>query len=255
MTEWFKDKVAMVTGAGSGIGRASALAFARKKARVVVSNISVDHGEETVALIRQEGGEAIFFKADVSNEAEVEALINNTIKTYGRLDFALNNAGIEGAPGVPITKITEKTWDRVMAVNLKGIWLSMKYEIPIMARQKCGAIVNTASTMSFIVAPNAALYAASKHGVAGLTKAAALECIKDGIRVNAIAPGPINTPFESRFSVGITGLQNADRSGLSAIGRNGQPSEVAGAVIWLCSQEASYCVGTILTVDGGQSII
>ena len=242
----FEGKVVLVTGAGSGIGWASALAFAREGARVVVADIAVTDGEETVRLIREAGGEAIFVKTDVSRENEVESLIRKAVNTYGRLDYAHNNAGINGDLD-SVTTCTEENWDRVMSINLKGVWLCLKYEIPQMKKQGGGAIVNTSSTSGLVGSPGVPAYAASKHGVVGLTKVAALECAKTGIRVNAVCPGTTRTPFTQRLI--DLGLEK-EITRLLPIGRLGQPEEIANAVLWLCSDEASFITGVPMPVDG-----
>jgi NAD(P)-dependent dehydrogenase (short-subunit alcohol dehydrogenase family) len=242
-------KVALVTGGGSGIGRASALTFAREGAKVVVADVAVEGGEETVRLVQQRGGEALFVKADVSQAAEVEALIARTVHTYGRLDCAHNNAGIEGSAATT-TEYAEEPWERVIAINLKGVWLCMKYEIPQMLRQGSGAIVNTASTAGLVGYPRGAAYVASKHGVVGLTKTAALEYAKAGVRVNAVCPGAVDTPMMGR----ITGHrpERAERmAAAEPVGRMGRPQEIAEAVVWLCSQAASFVTGQAMAVDGG----
>jgi NAD(P)-dependent dehydrogenase (short-subunit alcohol dehydrogenase family) len=249
MAGWFTGKVALVTGAGSGIGRASALTFAREGARVVVADVVVEGGEETVNLIRNTGGEAVFVKADVSQAAEVEALINAAVVTYGRLDCAHNNAGIAGK-ALTLADDTEENWDRIMAINLKGVWLCMKYEIPQMLKQGGGAIVNTASDAGLIGVRRGGAYVASKHGVVGLTKTAALEYAKAGIRVNAVCPGPIDTPMLQRGASRrpqIIERMVAAQPG----GRLGQPEEIAEAAVWLCSDEASFVTGLPMPVDGG----
>ena len=249
MAQGFAGKVALVTGASSGIGRASALAFAREGAAVVVSDVAVAGGEETVRMIKHTGGDALFVSADVSRAAEVEALITKAVQTYGRLDYAHNNAGIAG--GAASTKnYTEEEWDRTLAINLKGVWLCMKYEIAQMHTHGGGAIVNTASTAGLVGFAGGAGYVASKHGVVGLTKTAALEYAKAGIRVNAVCPGTTDTAFIA----GITNnrpqlLQQMIAS--EPIGRLARPEEIAAAVVWLCSEAASYVTGHAMVVDGG----
>jgi NAD(P)-dependent dehydrogenase (short-subunit alcohol dehydrogenase family) len=196
-------KVALVTGGGSGIGRATALAFAREDAKVVVADIAVEGGEATVRMIQEARGEALFLKADVSKAAEVQALVQRAVETYGRLDCAHNNAGVEGSSGVaptPTADLTEAHWDYTINVNLKGVWLCMKYEIPQMLSQGGGAIVNTASILGLVGIPMVAAYVASKHGVVGLTKTAALEYAQAGLRINAVCPGFIRTPMVERFA-------------------------------------------------------
>jgi NAD(P)-dependent dehydrogenase (short-subunit alcohol dehydrogenase family) len=239
----------LVTGAGSGIGRASALAFNREGAKVVVADVVVEGGEETVNMIKKAGGEALFVRADVSRAAEVEALIRTTIATYGRLDCAHNNAGIAGRTAT-VEEDTEENWDRTLAINLKGVWLCMKYEIPQMLAQGSGAIVNTASDAGLIAVRRGGAYVASKHGVVGLTKTAALEYAKSGIRVNAVCPGPIDTPMLQRGASRrpqIIEKMAAAQPG----GRLGQPQEIAEAVVWLCSEAASFVTGHAMPVDGG----
>jgi len=247
MAKRFEEKVAMVTGAGSGIGRASALAFAREGARVVVADIAPDDGDETVRLIKDQGGDAVFVKVDVSRENEVEALIRKAVDTYGRLDYAHNNAGINGDLD-RITTCTEENWDRVMNINLKGVWLCLKYEIPRMKEQGGGAIVNTSSTTGLVGTVGIPAYAASKHGVAGLTKVAALECAKTGIRVNAICPGTTMTPFTQRLI--DAGLEKYITE-IIPVKRLAQPEEIANMVMCLCSDDASFVTGAIVPADGG----
>ena len=244
-----EGKVALVTGAGSGIGRATALVFAREGAKVVVSDIVVEGGQETVQQIEAAGGEAIFVKADVSQAADVETLITQTVETYGRLDCAFNNAGIEGGMKLTID-CTKEEFDRTIAVNLTGVWLCMKYEIQQMLSQGSGAIVNTASAAGLVGFPGLPDYVASKHGVVGLTKTAALEYAKSGIRVNAVCPGVIQTPMVERGAQLSPGFDELALS-MEPVGRFGQPSEIGEAVVWLCSDAASFVTGHPMAVDGG----
>jgi NAD(P)-dependent dehydrogenase (short-subunit alcohol dehydrogenase family) len=244
-----EGKIALVTGAGSGIGRASALAFAAAGAQVTVSDVVVEGGEETVAQIKAAGGEATFISADVSQRADVEALIRQTVKTYGRLDCAHNNAGIEGDMA-PTADCTEANWDRTIAINLKGVWLCMKYEIPQMLEQGGGLIVNTSSVAGLVGFVNLPAYVATKHGVAGLTRTAAVEYAQRGIRVNAVCPGVIHTPMVDRI-VGGDVEAAAQFTALEPVGRMGLPAEVAQAVVWLCSDAASFVTGVAMPVDGG----
>jgi NAD(P)-dependent dehydrogenase (short-subunit alcohol dehydrogenase family) len=241
-------KVALITGAGSGIGRATALVFAKEGAKVVVADIVVAGGEETVRMIKGAGGEAIFVKTDVTRAAEVEALVKKTVETYGRLDCAFNNAGIEGEMA-PTADCTEENWDRVVNIDLKGVWLCMKYEIPQMLQQRGGAIVNTASVAGLVGFQGIPAYVASKHGVNGLTKTAALEYAKSGIRVNSVCPGVIHTPMIERFFSTNPQVSEA-MSALEPVGRLGKPEEIGEAVLWLCSDAASFVTGLPMAVDG-----
>lgn len=244
-----QGKVALVTGGASGIGRATALAFAREGAKVVVSDVVVAGGEETVALIKAAGGDALFVKADVAKPAEVDALIARVVAAYGRLDCACNNAGIEGAMTSTVD-CSEENFDRTIAVNLKGVWLCMKAEITQMLKQGGGAIVNTASVAGLVGFAGLPAYVASKHGVVGLTKTAALEYAKSGIRINAVCPGVIQTPMLERL------FQSSPQAGeniaaLEPVGRLGKPEEIAEAAVWLCSDAASFVTGLPMAVDGG----
>ena len=244
-----EGKVALVTGGSSGIGRASARAFARAGAKVIVADVTVEGGQDTVRLIQEAGGEATFMRTDVTQATEVDALIARTLAIYGRIDCAHNNAGIEGATG-STADCTEDNWDRVLSVNLKGVWWCMKYEIPPMLQQGGGAIVNTASVAGLVGARGIPAYVASKHGVVGLTKTAALEYARTGIRVNAVCPGVIRTPMVERLLSGHPRAQ-ARLVDMEPIGRLGTPEEVAEAVLWLCSDAASFVTGHTMTVDGG----
>jgi NAD(P)-dependent dehydrogenase (short-subunit alcohol dehydrogenase family) len=245
----FDGKVALVTGGGSGIGRATALAFARHGARVVIGDRDVQRGEETVSIISDAGGTASFRETDVLVAAEVEALVDHAIAEYGRLEVAFNNAGIEGDVR-PLVEQTEANYDAVMDINVKGVWLSMKYEIPRMLEQGGGAIVNCSSVAGVIGFPGIGIYVASKHAVIGLTKTAALEHSAKGIRINAVNPGLINTEMADRLAAGI-GTSNEELAPLHPIGRIGRAEEVADAVLWLCSANASFITGHSLIIDGG----
>jgi NAD(P)-dependent dehydrogenase (short-subunit alcohol dehydrogenase family) len=247
METTFKNQVAVVTGGSFGIGRATAIAFAKKGAKVVIADWI--ENEETMDLIEKYGGEAIFVKCDVSNRADVKALIDKTIDTFGRLDFAFNNAGIEGISAI-VQECSEENWDKTIGVNLKGIWLCMKYEIPEMLKNGKGAIVNCSSVAGLIGYSGLPAYVASKHGVLGLTKTAALECAKKGIRINAVCPGVIQTPMIDR----LTGKKKETIDQFKEkepIGRFGKPEEIANAVLWLCSEESSFVTGISMPVDGG----
>jgi NAD(P)-dependent dehydrogenase (short-subunit alcohol dehydrogenase family) len=248
MNEW-KDKVALVTGGSTGIGRATAIAFAREGARVVVADVAAPEGEETVAQIRAQGGEALFVRADVSKAQEVAALIDRTIASYGLLDCAFNNAGIEGVMA-PTAECTEENWDRTLAVNLKSAFLCMKYELPHMLARGKGSIVNCSSIAGLVGFQNLPAYVASKHGMIGLTRSAALEYAKRGIRINAVCPGVIRTPMVDRVTQGRAEIE-AQFIGPQPIGRMGTPEEIAAAVLFLCSDGASLVTGQALAVDGG----
>ncbi|MBI3329353.1 MAG: SDR family oxidoreductase [Nitrospinae bacterium] len=246
-------KVALVTGGGSGIGRASALALAREGAKVIIADVNVTEGEETVQLIQAAGGTAIFVQADVSQATEVAALVKKGVETYSRLDCALNNAGIQGEIR-QTAECSEENWDRIIATNLTGVWLCMKHEISYMLKQGGGAIVNIASNFGLVGSRGMPAYTASKHGVVGLTKTAALEYAKSGIRVNAVCPGPTQTPLVDRILSQQPQIANQIVEAIKArepMGRMGQPEEIADAVVWLCSEAASFVTGIALAVDGG----
>ncbi len=253
-----KSRIVLVTGSSSGIGRASALAFARVGAKVAVSDVDVEGGNETVAMVREARGEATFIEADVSKSAEVETLINRVTQVYGGLDCAHNNAGIEGIQAFT-ADYPEEDWDQVMGVNLKGVWLCMKYEIREMLASGKGSIVITASTFGLVGSKiGLPAYIASKHGVVGLMKAAALEYAQRGIRVNAVCPGTIQTPMYERVNPIVIGdrlsaRKDAERQTIERepSGRIGRPEEVAEAAVWLCSDAASFVTGHTLVIDGG----
>ncbi len=249
MTMELEGKVGLVTGGTSGIGRETAVLFARVGARVVVAGRRVQEGEETIELIRASGGDGLFVKTDVSKAAEVDQLVQKTVEKFGRLDVAFNNAGVEGVLS-PIIRQSEEDWDRTIAINLKGVWLCLKYEIRQMLKQGgAGAIVNMASVLGLVGSVGAAAYSASKHGVIGLTQTAALENAKGGIRINAVCPGFIETPMANR----IFRAPGAHKYIVSChpIGRLGRPTEVAEAVVWMCSDRASFMTGQSLVLDGG----
>jgi NAD(P)-dependent dehydrogenase (short-subunit alcohol dehydrogenase family) len=248
MTTELKGKVALVTGGTSGIGREAAVLFAKTGAKVVVAGRRENEGNETIDLIRAAGGDGLFVKSDVSRAGEVAALVQKTVEKFGRLDVAFNNAGIEGN-WVPIVEQSEEDWDRTIDINLKGVWLCLKYEIRQMLKQGGGVIVNMASVAGWIGSAGAATYCASKHGVIGLTKAAALETARNGIRVNVVCPAVIETPMGERL-FGAPDMKKY-ALGFHPIGRFGTPMEVAEAVLWMCSDRASFMTGQSLILDGG----
>ena len=249
-----EGKVALVTGGASGIGRATALTFAREGAKLVIADMNDDGGQQTVHMIIENGGEATFMQVDVTSASAVEALISKTVEIYGRLDCAHNNAGISGR-GIAGTHraltadYPEERWQQVIAINLTSVWLCMKYEILQMLPQGGGTIVNTASVAGLVGLPGSCAYVASKHGVVGLTKTAALEYAKQGIRVNCVCPDYIQTPMTA------PGMEDPERMALmlanEPVGRMGNPEEVAETVAWLCSDAASFVTGHTMTVDGG----
>lgn len=244
----FNGKVAIVTGAASGIGRSIAQQYARAGAQVAVSDLAEEDGQETVRLVRDAGGEAVFVKADVSDPAACEALVQKTLDTYGRLDFACNNAGI-GGESRPTGEYSPEGWQKVLGVNLSGVFYCMRYQIPAMLASGGGAIVNMASILGQVGYPSAPAYVAAKHGVVGLTKNAALEYAQQGIRVNAVGPAFIRTPM-------IADLENDPDAhtqlvALHPMGRLGEPEEVAELVVWISSDKASFVTGAYYAVDGG----
>jgi NAD(P)-dependent dehydrogenase (short-subunit alcohol dehydrogenase family) len=244
-------KVTLVTGAGGGIGRATAVVLGQGGAKVLVSDVSTRRGEETAGLVRAAGAETEFFKADVSRAADVEALIAAAVKRWGRLDCAHNNAGISGTV-VNVADDTEENWDRTLTVDLKGVWLCMKYEIKQMLQQGGGSIVNTASTAGLLGAVRMGAYAAAKHGVVGLTRTAALEYARSNIRVNAICPGVVGTPVILGWFEANERLKKA-MIAQEPIGRVGEPEEIGNAVAWLFSDRASFVTGAAIPIDGGMT--
>ncbi len=253
MSTTFAGKVALVTGGGAGIGRATALAFAQAGARVAIVDIVEEAGREVALAITAAGGEAMFIRADVVNAAEVEAMVARTVEAYGKIDCAVNNAGIE-EEHMRLADCSEATFDRIMAINVKGVWLSLKYELAAMLRSGGGAIVNTASVAGLVAAPKMAAYCASKHAVLGLTKSAAIEYARKHIRVNAVCPGVIRTPmYERALQVDPKGTTQLAQ--MHPIGRVGEPEEVAAVVLWLCSDAAAFVTGHAHTVDGGLTAV
>jgi NAD(P)-dependent dehydrogenase (short-subunit alcohol dehydrogenase family) len=249
MTSDLKGKVAIVTGGTSGIGRDTSILFAEAGAKVVVAGRREVEGKETVELIRGAGGDGLFIKTDVSRAAEVEALVRKTVEKFGRLDIAFNNAGVD-SPWSSTVEQTEGDFDRLIAINLKGVWLCLKYEIQQMLKQGTGgAIVNMASIAGLIGAAGASSYCASKHGVIGLTKCAALETARNGIRVNVVCPAIVKSPMEERLYGQPEFRKFA--TGLHPIGRFGKPREIAEGVVWMCSDRASFMTGQSLVLDGG----
>ena len=245
----FDGKVALVTGGGVGIGRATALAFAREGAKVVIGNRNVASGDEVVKAIQAAGGEASFLRTDVESEGDIKALVDHAVSTYGRLDVAFNNAGIEGLVA-PLVDQTDDNFRSVMNINVRGVWLSMKYQIPEMLKTGGGAIVNNSSVAGLIGFGGIGIYSASKHAVMGLTKVAALEYSAQGVRVNAVNPGVIDTSMVDRLADSLQ-TEKESLGSLHPIGRIGYPDEVANAVLWLCSEKASFVTGTAMPVDGG----
>ncbi|MBV0892302.1 glucose 1-dehydrogenase [Paracoccus sp. Z118] len=248
----FSGKVAFITGGGSGIGREAALAFARNGASVAVVGRTRDELDETVQIIGQDGGRGLAVTCDVANGDEVKAAVGRTVEAFGRLDFGFNNAGIE-QPVAPLHEVTEEDWDRLLDVNLRGVFLCMKHEAPQMMKQGGGVIVNTGSGASVMGIKGQAAYCASKFGLIGLTKAAALDYAGANIRVNAICPGYVDTPMMDRFTGGTPeGRQNVIDNVPAA--RPASPQEIAANVLWLCSDGGAYIVGHALVIDGGQTI-
>jgi NAD(P)-dependent dehydrogenase (short-subunit alcohol dehydrogenase family) len=244
-----QGKVALVTGGGSGIGRATALRLAKEGAKVMIADYMPEGGDRTVKMIKEAGGEAAFVEADVSITKQVEAMVNKTVQTFGRIDCAFNNAGIEGRMADTI-ECSEEIFDRTIAINLKGVWLCMKYEIPQMLKQGGGTIVNTASVAGLVGFERLPAYNASKHGVVGLTRTAALEFAQKKIRVNCVCPGVIRTPMIERM-LDSRGFSEQELNAGEPVGRMGQPEEIAEGVIWLLSDASSFVTGHPMVIDGG----
>ncbi len=242
-----KNKVAIVTGSSFGIGKSTAIEFAKGGAKVVLADVNAD--DTTAQEIAKLGGEYLVIPCDVSIETEVKNLVDQTLATFGRLDFAFNNAGIEGA-SMPLTEYTDEHWDQLMNINLKGVWYGMKYQIPAMLKTGGGSIVNNASIAGLVGFAGAPAYVASKHAVVGLTKNAALDFAKQNIRVNSVCPGIIHTPMIDRFAAGNPETLSQLAAG-EPIGRIGLPQEIATTVIFLCSEAASFITGQAIAVDGG----
>ncbi|NNF00734.1 MAG: SDR family oxidoreductase [Pyrinomonadaceae bacterium] len=245
----FDAKVAIVTGGTSGIGTATAEAFAAKGAKVTVSGRREDKGNSVVESIRKAGGEAIFVKTDIQKSGDVKKMVEKTIDAFGRLDFAVNNAGVEQY-FKPLPEQTEDIYSMIMDTNVKGVWMSMKEEIPAMLKTGGGTVVNMSSIAGVVGMANAPIYSASKHAVIGLTKSIALEFAQQNIRVNAILPAAIETPMIDRFTQGQEEAFKYFES-LHPVGRVGKPQEVADACIWLCSEKSSFVTGSSIRVDGG----
>jgi NAD(P)-dependent dehydrogenase (short-subunit alcohol dehydrogenase family) len=251
MTYSFSGKNALVIGGTTGIGRATVLNFAAAGANVVIAGLGPDEGRAVEAEARKHGVQALFIEADVTREADVELVMSRAVERFGRIDAAVNNAGIEGKFG-PVHEYSAEDFDRIIGVNLRGVWLGMKYQIPHMLAHGGGAIVNTSSSAGVTGIPHVALYTASKHGVVGLTKAAALELAASKVRVNAVAPGPVNTGLHHRMIAGQ--IDSSVIANSVPMKRISEPEETAQAIVWLCSDAASFVTGHTLVVDGGLTV-
>lgn len=248
----FRNKVVLITGGAMGLGQAIALAFAREKASIVISDIMVDKGEETARQIREAGGEALFIKTDISRREDIEAMVQKTAVEYGRIDCAINNAGV-GQSLALTADLAEDEWDRIIGIDLRSVWLCCKYEIPHMLKQGGGVIVNMSSASGTHGTPYQCAYSAAKHGVLGLTKTVALEYAKSGIRANAICPGPIRTAGLEDYFIRDPQAEAKLSAGMP-MGRVGIPAEIAETALWLCSDGASFITGQSILVDGGKSV-
>jgi NAD(P)-dependent dehydrogenase (short-subunit alcohol dehydrogenase family) len=248
----FAGKVAFVTGAGSGIGRATAVAFAAAGAAVVVADVSEQGNRETGRLIEDQGARVLAVRCDVTSGHDVKMALDHAVSAFGRLDIAFNNAGVEQPVG-PAAEVSEEEWDRIVDINLRGVFLCMKNQIPLMLEQGGGAIVNTSSGAGVTAVKGQAAYTAAKHGVVGLTKAAALDYASANLRINAVCPGIIDTAMMQRFT-GDSARGRERVIGQEPVGRMGTPEEIASAVLWLCSDAAAFVVGHALVIDGGQTV-
>lgn len=250
MTQDFSGKIAVITGGGSGLGRQAALAFAKRGATVALSDVNVEGGQETVEIIAEKGGTAVFAQVNVADQAAVTNWIDETVSHFGRLDFALNNAGIGGSTGYRTDEISEDLWQRVIDVNLNGVWYCMKAQLPHMVKQGQGVIVNLASIAGLVAVPRNAAYAASKHAVVGLTRSAALEYVRKGVRINAVCPGFTDTPMVQGGMEQDPVFAERLLRGVPAR-RLGRPEEIAAAIMYLCSDEAAFMIGQTMVLDGG----
>src|SRR5256714_9221421 len=249
----FAGKVAFVTGAANGIGRAAALAFAREGVSVVVADITEQGNRETARMIEEQGGRALAVRCDVTRAEDVKVALAKTVEAFGRLDFAFNNAGIEPRKPAPTAEYEEEEWNRIIDTNLRSVFLCMKHEIPLILKQGGGAIVNTSSGAGIIGIKGSPAYTAAKHGVIGLTRAAALDYAAPNIRINAVCPGYIDTPMMGRFTGGTPeGIAKVVAE--EPVGRMGKPEEIAAAAVWLCSDSSAFVIGHALVIDGGQTI-